>query len=224
MFQVKICGITTASDAILATSAGADAIGLNFYEPSPRYILPEQARGVVAALPAGVRAVGVFVNAPLEQILSLCSAIPLAAVQLHGDEPPAMVAALRVRLPQRTWLVRALRCREASLLPVSDYLAACIALGPAPDAVLLDAYRAGEYGGTGQVLDWSTVARERGLLGQIPLILAGGLTPNNVADAIAATHPSGVDTASGVEASPGKKDSQLVQDFISSARAAFARR
>jgi phosphoribosylanthranilate isomerase len=222
MFQVKICGITTAADAILASEAGADAIGLNFYEQSPRSVTPERAGAIVAALPAATRAVGVFVNAPLERILALCAQVPLNAVQLHGDEPAAMVASLRIHLPQRTLLVRALRCREASLQPISDHLAACIALGPAPDAVLLDAYRAGEYGGTGAKLDWQFVARQRGLLGQIPLVLAGGLAPGNVAAAIAAAHPQAVDTASGVESSPGKKDPQRVRDFISVARAAFA--
>ena len=222
MFQVKICGITTAADGVLAAESGADAIGLNFYAPSPRCVTLARAQEIAAALPPTVRTVGVFVNARLEEVLSIAAGVPLDGVQLHGDEPPAMLAALRLALPQRTLLVRALRCRDGGLLPVSDYLAACIALGPPPDAVLLDAYRPGEYGGTGQVLDWQVLARERGLLGEIPVILAGGLTSANVASAIAAARPSAVDTASGVESSPEQKDPQLVRDFIASAMAALA--
>jgi phosphoribosylanthranilate isomerase len=141
---------------------------------------------------------------------------------LHGDEPPAFVASLRISLPQRVNIVRAFRCREASLLSVSDYLVECLALGPLPDAALLDAFKPGQYGGTGEVSDWNAIRRDRALLGSLPIILAGGLTAENVGQAIAAARPDGVDTASGVESSAGRKDPQLVRQFVSAAKAALA--
>ena len=119
-------------------------------------------------------------------------------------------------------IVRAHRCGRDGLAPLAKYLVDCRALGRVPDAVLIDADAAAEYGGTGQRADWARIASQRELLGELPLILAGGLTPDNVAAAIAAVRPDGVDVASGVESGPGRKDAELVRRFIAAARDAFA--
>lgn len=221
MFQIKICGITTVDDALLAAAAGADAIGLNFYAQSARYVEPAIATAIAQALPAGIWKVGVFVNSPLAEILSIAGRVGLDAVQLHGDEAPAFVGQLRDGLPQRMQIVRAFRCREASLAPLAEYLTECRQIGSPPAAVLLDAFQSGEYGGTGRVVDWQAIARDRASLGTIPIVLAGGLTPENIAAAIAAARPAAVDTASGVESSPGRKDAAKVRAFVERAKAAF---
>lgn len=214
MFQIKICGITTVDDAVMASQAGADAIGLNFFAKSPRFLAPDRAAAVVSAVPAGVLKVGLFVNAPASEICELFDQLGLDLIQLHGDETPEF----HVKLGGRP-VMRAFRVGASGLGPVEQYLARCQQLGTLPRMVLLDAQVHGTYGGTGQVADWDVVKQYT--LAQPQLALAGGLTPANVADAIRAVRPAAVDTASGVEASPGRKDISLVQAFVQAARAAL---
>jgi phosphoribosylanthranilate isomerase len=217
MFQVKICGINCAADAQTAALAGADAIGLNFYPPSPRYVDLTQAEEIVRGLPRGLATVGVFVNSPSAEVRTVANRLKLDHVQIHGDEPPAYLSELE-GLPT----IRAMRC-DGDLQAVFDYLAECQRLGCSPQALLIDALRPGQFGGTGQAADWNAVAAARDRLAGIPTILAGGLNPGNVAEAIGVVRPEAVDTASGVESAPGKKSPQLIQAFVDAAWAAFRR-
>jgi phosphoribosylanthranilate isomerase len=219
MFRIKICGMTSSDDVRAAADAGADAIGLNFYRRSRRYVFPEVAKQIGAMVPDEVTKVGVFVNAPAEEIKQIVNLVGLDCVQLHGDEPPALPSGL----PPHIAIVRAFRCGADGLTPLVDYLAACRAHGRAIDAVLVDADAQADYGGTGRVADWSLVARDRNMLGNVPLILAGGLTPENVGGAIVLVRPDGVDVASGVEREPGRKDAALVRRFVVAARDALDR-
>jgi len=248
MFQIKICGITTPDDALLAAEAGADAIGLNFYDKSPRHVDPQRAGEIVERLRAEysaeqVQVFAVFVNASLDDILwtirdaNLFGLEQGLGIQLHGDEPPEFLRDLRAQglgvtdsLFQAAGhvpvvpVVRALRCREPDLASQLAYLERCRLLGALPQGVLLDSHSPASYGGTGQVADWNAIRHQRGkllLLGLQP-ILAGGLTPENVAAAIAAALPGAVDVASGVESAPGRKDTAKVLAFVARAKAAFA--
>ena len=201
MFQVKICGVTCVEDALAVAAAGADCIGLNFYAKSVRYLPPERAAEVAASIPDQVLKTGVFVNSPLAEIRDLAERFELDFVQLHGDEPPQAIAEL-----SGLRVIKAFRLGPEGIAPVAEYLDRCYQLAALPAMVLLDAFQAGAYGGTGHVVDWAT-AREYHDLGAGPaLVLAGGLTPGNVADAIAAVRPAAIDLASGVESSPGRKD------------------
>ena len=216
MFRIKICGITSVEDALLAAEAGADAIGLNFYDKSPRYVTAEKAKEISDALPAGVAKVGVFVNSLPKGIIATVNRVGLTAVQLHGDEGPDFLAGLG-KLP----VIKAFRCKESTLDSVKAFLDLC-GESSQPIAVLLDAHAPGNYGGTGQILDWAGLARERNKLLGLPLILAGGLTSQNVAEAISLARPDAVDTASGVESAPGKKDPEKVRPFVAAAKAGLA--
>lgn len=201
MFRIKICGVTCSEDALAVAAAGADCIGLNFYDKSVRYLPPERAAEVVGSIPDQVLKAGVFVNAPLAEIREWAERFALDFVQLHGDEPPEAIAELAdVRV------IKAFRLGPEGIAPVAEYLECCYQLAAMPAMVLLDAFQAGAYGGTGRVADW-TAAREYHDLGAGPaLILSGGLNPENVAAAIAAVQPAAIDLASGVESSPGRKD------------------
>ena len=216
MFRIKICGITNLADAVMAAEAGADAIGLNFYPQSKRYVSPDNAQQICQALEEqfgdAVARVGVFVNTPVDQLQTIAEQVGLTAVQLHGDEPPQMVAELG-QLP----VVRARQIEGDDFLPILQDLADCQSAGRRPDAVLVDAAAAGQYGGTGETVAWDVVARHRHQLADTPLLLAGGLTPENVAQAIRAAHPDGVDVASGVESSPGHKEQAKVSLFVAQA-------
>jgi phosphoribosylanthranilate isomerase len=225
MFQIKICGITNPADALAAVEAGADALGLNFYSRSPRGITPETARTILSALPASPQAgtvlgcpfkVGVFVNAPANEVVELYDLLRLDMIQLHGDEPPGYLAELGGRP-----LVRAFRLTGEGLAPILNYLAECEQLHAKPQAVLLDAHQPGQYGGTGEIADWSACTEYAGRADLPPLILAGGLTPGNVVRAIRTVRPAAVDTASGVEISPGRKDPDAVRAFVQAAQKAF---
>jgi phosphoribosylanthranilate isomerase len=218
MFRIKICGIRNVNDAQAAARAGADAIGLNFFKKSRRFVEPYVAREIVAALPEGVIKVGVFVNHDPAEIAAIVDQVKLDCVQLHGDEPPDATA----QIPKTMRVIRAYRFGATTLAELADYLCTCQSIGRIPDAVLIDADAGAEFGGTGRVADWSRIMIERNVLGRIPLILAGGLTPDNVAAAIAAVRPDGVDVASGVENEAAVKDHELVARFIASARRAFA--
>jgi phosphoribosylanthranilate isomerase len=203
MTRVKICGITRPEDGRAAAAAGASAIGLVFWPESPRAVDPAGARAIVAALPAGVPAIGVFVNQPLEAIHGAIAAAGLFGAQLHGDEPVALIE--RIRRP-------VIRAVTLDALDVIDVL-------PPHVTVLLDAVDPARRGGTGRTIDWTAaaaVARRR------PIVLAGGLTPSNVEEAIAAVRPYGVDVSSGVESAPGIKDHARITAFIDAVRRADA--
>jgi phosphoribosylanthranilate isomerase len=186
---VKICGITRGEDAEAAIEQGANALGFIFWPDSPRYIDPARAREIVATLPASVTAVGVFVNQPAEHVNQVAGAARLGAVQLHGEEDERFVAGMTVPVIK-------------AVTADSDASAR-----PWPDEVLLlvDAADPVRRGGTGRTADWSSAAA---LAKRRRVILAGGLTPENIADAVARVQPFGVDVSSGVERSPGIKDRQ----------------
>lgn len=200
MVHAKICGITNREDALYAVNCGADALGFIFYEKSPRYVAPEKAAEIICDLPPFVTPVGVFVNAPhIDATVKLAG---LRAIQLHGDEPPE--ACLGHEVP----VIRTLRVgNEFDALALRSYPV---------QTFLLDTARAGSYGGTGEIFDWAK-AREAKNYGRI--ILSGGLNPDNVREAIEQVAPYAVDTSSGVEAEPGKKDHKKVRDFLARAKA-----
>jgi phosphoribosylanthranilate isomerase len=216
MFRIKICGITTVEDAMRAAAAGADAVGLNFYPKSPRFVDVPTAEAIVHALPSGIARVGLFVNREAHEIRELFGRLGLDLIQLHGDESPSFLTALG-GLP----ILRSFRITADGLDPVLDYLSECRQRNCLPQRVLLDACKKGHYGGTGELADWAAARQYPAASWHPPLVLAGGLTPGNVAEAIAMVRPSGVDTASGVERSPGHKDPRLVEDFVRAAREAF---
>jgi phosphoribosylanthranilate isomerase len=204
--RIKICGVTTVEDALQAARAGADAVGLNFSPRSRRRVDVETARAIALALPPLVAPVGVFVNQPRAEVLAIAARARLAAVQLHGDEAPDECEGY----PLPVW--KALRL--ASPLPLAWLDEWRAAQGFVVDAPVTGA---GEYGGSGQRCDWEA-AREAAA--RAPVLLAGGLTPENVAEAIRAVRPWGVDVASGVERSPGVKDPEKVAAFVRRARQA----
>lgn len=204
MTRVKICGITNRDDAEAAVEAGADALGFNFYRESPRSIRPEVAARIIAELPPFVVPVGVFVNESPRAIERLAREIGLRAVELHGDESPATIALL-APLP----VIKAFQVGP-------DFRPMMLRRFTA-DAFLLDGFRAGRRGGTGRAFDWS-VARVSARYGRV--IVAGGLTPQNVERAIAEARPYAVDVASGVERAPGRKNHHAVRAFIAAVRRA----
>ncbi|HUT12619.1 MAG TPA: phosphoribosylanthranilate isomerase [Thermoguttaceae bacterium] len=216
MFRVKICGITSRDDARAVVKAGADAVGLNFYPKSPRYVTLEKARRIADVLPQELIKVGLFVNAAAEEVCRTFDRLDLDLIQLHGDEPPAFLAELGDRP-----VIRAFRVGPDGLRPACEYLRRCRELGCLPRLLLVDAYVKGAYGGTGSVADWDALQKIPPGETFPPMVLAGGLTPHNVAEAIRTVRPAAVDTASGVESSPGKKDPAAVEAFVQAARAAF---
>jgi phosphoribosylanthranilate isomerase len=214
---VKICGVRDVETALAAADAGADAVGLNFYEKSPRALAPSVAARIVAGLRGNapdVEPVGVFVNHSIDQIKEICEECHLQTVQLHGDEPPEQLA----RLARDYQVIRAFRVGEEGLDAVSEYLDACDMLQAIPRACLVDAKVDGSFGGTGKTAPWETLKRLYRSAHWPPLILAGGLTAGNVADAIRVVGPWGVDVSSGVESSIACKDTALVREFIQNAR------
>jgi len=219
MFRVKICGITSVEDARAVAAAGADAVGLNFYPKSPRYVGVEKAREIVDALADELVKVGLFVNAAVEEVCERFDQLGLDLIQLHGDEPPEFLARLGGRP-----VLRAFRLGEAGLGPLRGYLADCRQLACVPRLVLVDASVEGSYGGTGEVADWRTLREYPRDSAYPPLVLAGGLTSGNVAEAIGTVRPAAVDTASGVESGPGRKDPAAVEAFVRAARRAFGER
>ncbi len=206
MVLVKICGITNWPDARAACEAGANLLGFNFYEKSPRHLAPADASKIRAQLPPDVEAVGIFVNAKPAAVTSLCSSLRLDAAQLHGDETPAAVAEVSA----------AIRVFKAFRVG-SDFSLATLGAYPDVFAFLFDAAHAGQYGGTGQTTDWA-LAQRAALTSRI--ILAGGLKVESVAAAIRLVRPFAVDVASGVESKPGKKDHGKLRDFIQEVRRA----
>jgi phosphoribosylanthranilate isomerase len=211
MVRIKICGVTTPEDARLAAEAGADAVGLNFYPKSPRFLNPTQAIAVVRALPAFTVPVGVFVGMPIRQVCAVAYQLGLRGIQTYDDQPPAEDPFPFAHIP-------AFRVKDAAGLDhVRRFVEAATALGRRPAAVLIDSHVEGQMGGTGQTAPWELLA---GFDPGVPVILAGGLTPENVGDAIALVRPWGVDVASGVERAPGRKDPAKVTRFVKIARKA----
>ncbi len=206
MTFIKICGITSLEDALQAVQAGVDALGFNFYGPSPRYIEPRAARDIVDQLPASVLTVGVFVNeATTDRVEQIATVSGVSALQLHGDESPEYCHALADR-----YVIKVLRVGEDfDPQRALDYNAR---------AVMLDAFDSKRRGGTGRVVDWSLARKTRELVPR--LFLAGGLAPENVGDAIAAVEPYAVDACSGLELSPGRKIPERVAAFVRAAHAA----
>ncbi len=206
MILVKICGITNWLDASAACDAGANMLGFNFYDKSLRRISTVEAATMRAKLPSGVQAVGLFVNAKPAEIASLHAFVRFTAAQLHGDEPPAIVSEVSRIVP----VIKAFRVvADFPQVTLDKYLDAF--------AFLLDGSRAGQFGGTGTNADWN-VARRAAAAHRI--ILAGGLTPENVGAAIRSVRPYAVDVASGVESKPGKKDHARLKEFIEEVRRA----
>ena len=203
---VKICGITSEADALAAAEAGADAIGLMFYEGSPRHVTLEQAKAISAALPQHVMRVGVFVNAEeafVHQALTECM---LNILQFHGDETPEECS----RYPVMT--LKAFRVQgEETLAELEAYPSA---------GYLLDAYVKDALGGTGATFNWDLAVRAQEF-GK-PIFLAGGLTPENVVEAVRKVQPFGVDVSSGVESEPGRKDAEQMRTFVAAAKGALA--
>jgi phosphoribosylanthranilate isomerase len=263
MFRIKICGVTNVPDAVHAVDAGADAIGLNFYEKSSRFVEVEQAGNIVLETRKAISGrdegsgvqVGVFVNKDPAEVTRTIRKIGLTAIQLHGDEPPEVLSHWRgTHVPrlQKIQTILARRMDERGIEPIRQDLLACFAQQAYPNAVLIDAPGAlGQYGGSGNTVPWnlltnykdwfdaSEMTSERGKYytrsdkdaarswikywsESCRLFLAGGLTPDNVAEAIRIVRPHGVDVASGVESAPGKKDPHKVRDFIAAAKSAFA--
>ncbi len=201
---VKICGITSPADGLAAAAAGADAVGLNFYEGSPRHIPLAAAAEIARQLPPFITRVGVFVDAPEEAVLRAIGQCGLNVVQFHGAETPDFCASFPVMT------IKAFRIRDAaSLKALPEYQT---------DAWLLDAFVAGQAGGTGATFNW-VQASEAQKLGR-PIFLAGGLTPENVAEAVRRVQPYAVDVASGVESAPGRKDHGKMRAFVEAAKAA----
>jgi phosphoribosylanthranilate isomerase len=219
MFKIKICGITNVADALAAADAGADAIGLNFHRGSKRCVQFLESRRIVDAVGARMDRVGVFVDASADEIRGICRDAVLEWVQLHGNEP----AELLKLLSKDIRVIRARRIDKRGVAAIANDIDACCDItGRAPDAVLVDAAAAGEFGGTGRTLDWKQLVNHQDWMGDVPLVVAGGLTPNNVEEAIRIVHPHAVDVASGVESAPGKKDAAKMREFVAAARAAFA--
>jgi phosphoribosylanthranilate isomerase len=206
MAFVKICGITNLEDALFSVAAGADALGFNFYAPSPRYIEPFAAKAIVNRLPENVLTVGVFVNEPTpDSVERITSEAGVRAMQLHGDESPEYCRALRGQ-----YVIKVLSAG-------SDFQPQR-ALDYEVEAIMLDTFDSELRGGTGRVIDWSVARRTRELVPR--LFLAGGLAAENVRYAIAAVDPYGVDACSKLEISPGKKVRERVEAFVNAARGA----
>jgi len=208
---IKICGITNLADALCAAEAGAEAIGFVFAD-SPRRVTPAQVAEIIPHLPYHLATVGLFVNAGREEILSTITQSGIRAVQLHGEEPPELLGQLAEVLPEVSqsnfcWpqLIKAVRPKGVEdLAQLETYARA--------NAFLIDAWVEGKAGGTGQRADWPLAAAAKNY-GR-PIILAGGLRPENVTAALAQIHPYGVDVSSGVEIRPGKKDPEKIEAFV----------
>lgn len=202
MVKVKICGITCLEDALTAVESGADALGFVFYSASPRHVFPEQAAEIINNLPPFIQTIGLFVNENLDTVNTIADQCGLDVIQLHGEESPEYCSSVRRRV------IKAFRVKDVTILDalmryhVSGYL--------------LDAWSPAAHGGTGETFNWE-IAAEASRRGY-RIVLAGGLTPENVADSIRHVQPYGVDVSSGVEVSPGRKDADKIKKFIIQAK------
>ena len=206
MTRVKICGMTSLEDAEQAASVGAWAIGLIHHPGSPRLVDPGVAEEIGAALKRRCEVAGVFVNAPMDDIVAAAEREQLTLLQLHGDEGPSFCAEAARRTGAK--VMKAFRVRSAADVQAAEAFRT--------DLHLFDTYRKGVHGGTGASFDWGLLAGRRS---QVPMVLAGGLTPENVAEAIGVAHPYAVDVVTGVESQPGRKDHAKVEAFIEAATA-----
>ena len=202
--RIKICGITSVDDACVAVAAGADTIGLVFYAHSPRCVTVEQAAAIVRAVGPFVTTVGLFVDASRADIESVLAQVPLQLLQFHGDESPTFCASF-----QRPFIKALRMVQGVDVSAVEREFAEAGASG-----LLLDSYNPAAPGGTGEVFGWERIPTVR----QLPLILAGGLSPENVADAVKQVKPYAVDVSSGVEITPGRKDSAKIAGFVQAVR------
>jgi len=206
MVKVKICGITNLEDALLSIDCGADILGFNFFEKSPRYVAPQNAAGIIDKIPNDILRVGVFVNMETYRIDEFVQLLKLDAVQLHGDESADFVSELKRETDAK--VIKAFRVS-------SDFMVERV-LDFQTETVLLDKFSNEHYGGTGERFDWKIAHDVKGL--DVEIFLAGGLTPENVAEAVQNVRPYAVDVASGVESSPGKKDPKKLEAFIKNAK------
>jgi len=214
--RVKVCGLTDLPTALACATAGADWIGLNFHPPSPRSISPELASEIASALPGSAEAVGLFVDRPPAEVAEVADRVGLGLVQLHGDETPEYVAELLQAFPDPPRVIRAFRLSDPSSIDrMVAYLDRAEALGCPIHAILVDAHIAGLVGGTGRTIPFEVLDH---LPAHPRLILAGGLTPENVASRVARVRPWMVDVASGVESAPGVKDPGRVSAFVNATR------
>jgi len=200
--RVKICGITRVEDALVAAEFGVDAIGLVFYKKSPRHVDVEQAIKIIMALPPFVTSVGLFMDAPADDISAIVKSVPLDLLQFHGDECPANCG--QYGLPY------------IKAVAMQSHMNYALYTASYPDAAgfLLDSHGTGQAGGTGKTFDWTQMPEGQ----EKPLILAGGLSPDNVADAIEQVKPYGIDLSSGVESSPGIKDASKIENLMKEVR------
>jgi phosphoribosylanthranilate isomerase len=199
---VKICGITNLADALAAVEAGADALGFNFYRPSPRYVAPESAREIIKQMPAYVLNVGVFVNEPLESLLEIAAGTGITALQLHGDESPGYGSALG-----DYFVIKTLSATDSDPEHALAYKVS---------AIMIDAGDKRTRGGTGRLVDWTLANKLRQAVPK--LFLAGGLSPTNIGEAIVAVRPYAVDACSALESRPGIKNHDEVKAFIEKVR------
>jgi phosphoribosylanthranilate isomerase len=206
MTKVKICGITNLEDALLSAKFGADALGFNFYEKSPRYIAPEKAREIIEQMPKEILKVGVFVNESLERVCKIAEIAKLDALQLHGEETPEFAAELKAKTNLE--IIKAFRVSE-NFQPEG-------VLRYKVDAILLDAYSPKEHGGTGETFDWEIAKKVQDIFPK--MYLAGGLAPENIKKAVEKVKPYAVDSCSRLESKKGVKDSTKVSGFISEVR------
>jgi phosphoribosylanthranilate isomerase len=230
MTKIKICGIRTLPDALAALDAGADLIGFNFYPKSPRYIQKDVCAEIAAVLKKvnpQPKLVGVFVNSSVEQVKEIFRTCALDRVQFHGDETPDMVAAfegkafkaVRLSASSQDQSVHPFSYVDNFVHPFLESVPASVHpfLSVENPVLLVDASVKGVYGGSGVTADWNSAAE---LAKTYPLLLAGGLTPENVAEAIRRVNPWGVDVASGVESAPGEKDARKIVEFVKAVRVA----
>jgi phosphoribosylanthranilate isomerase len=200
--EVKICGLTNIEDARAARDAGADYLGFVLYEKSPRAVTAEKLAGITAELGGGVRAIGVFVNEPAESVADVVEKCGLYGAQVHGDEPPESFSDLPFPIWRAVWI------KEGIAVPDPEIWKA--------DRYVIDAAVPGQYGGSGVTADWGAAAE---ISQNFPVMLAGGLTPGNVGDAVRAVRPLGVDVSGGVESVPGRKDHDALIEFVREAKA-----
>jgi phosphoribosylanthranilate isomerase len=220
MTWIKLCGTTNLEDALMAVEAGADALGFVFYDKSPRNVTPEVVREIVAKLPEEIEKVGVFVNESAEHINEISNRTNLTAVQLYGSEAISSYLSYAIEVNCRIALPKLI-----SVWPSASFVEGGIFIADRAKkvlyAILMDSGSANELGGTGRTFDWEKCSdMVHALSATVPLIVAGGLNPGNVAEAIRILNPWGVDVVSGVEATPGKKDPEKVRAFISAVRQA----
>ena len=214
---VKICATTSLADAITAWQTGADAIGFILDPRSPRYVTPEHVAAIIQELARPIERIGVIMNLAVRQAIDLYSRCGMSGVQLHGDESPGFVRDLRAALPDAR-IIKSLRGASTR-----DELQAAVRLyqQSGADALLLDSHAAGQGGGTGTRFPWNVAASAlQNLDAKLPIIIAGGLSPDNVSDAVNTFHPFGVDVVTGVEIETGKKDAERVRLFVRNARQA----